>query len=69
MSLTESYRGFAIRLERAGSWQAKIVETSTGALLPTMATALVHEGQAAALLRARKLVDIYADALDCERAA
>ena len=61
--MNETYRGFAIRLERAGSWHAKIFETSTGTMLPTMATALVHEGYAAALARARRLVDIYADAL------
>ena len=61
--MNETYRGFAIRLERAGSWHAKIFETSTGAMLPTMATALVHEGYAAALARARHLVDLYADAL------
>ena len=64
MALNETYRGFAIRLEKAGSWHAKIVETSTGAMLPTMATALFHEGHAAALFRARRLVDIYADALE-----
>lgn len=62
--MNETYRGFAIRLERAGSWHAKIFETSTGTMLPTMATALVHEGSHAALSRARHLIDIYANALE-----
>jgi hypothetical protein len=62
--LDETYRGFAIRLERVGEWHAKIIEMATGALLPTMATALVEEGQATALFRARRLVDVYADALE-----
>lgn len=67
--MNDTYRGFAIRLERGASWRATIVETQTGALLPTMATALMHEGADVALRRARKLVDIYADALDMARAA
>jgi hypothetical protein len=69
MALNETYRGFAIRVERAALWHAKIVEASTGTVLPTMATALADEGAAIAILRARRLVDIYADALEMVRAA
>jgi hypothetical protein len=60
--LDETYRGYTIRLTRSQSWHAVLVEPGTGIVLPTMATALLHEGPAVALARARKLIDIYADA-------
>lgn len=47
---------------RSLSWHAVLVEPGTDIVLPTMATALLHEGPTVALTRARKLIDIYADA-------
>ncbi|MGV3491832.1 MAG: hypothetical protein ACO1OG_10965 [Devosia sp.] len=67
--MNETYRGFTIRLEQAGAWNAKIIEMSTGATLPTMATALLGEGPRMALVRARKLIDVYACALEAIRDA
>jgi hypothetical protein len=60
--LDEIYRGYTIRMTRSLSWHAVLVEPGTGIVLPTMATALLDEGPATALTRARKLIDIYADA-------
>jgi len=52
---------------RSLSWHAVLVEPGTDIVLPTMATALLHEGPAIALTRARKLIDIYADAEEARR--
>ena len=60
--LDETYRGYTIRMTRSLSWHAVLVEPGTDIVLPTMATALLREGPAVALSRARKLIDIYADA-------
>lgn len=62
VGVDETYRGYTIRLQRRQSWHAVLVEPGTGVVLPTMATALLHEGPATVLTRARKLIDIYADA-------
>jgi len=59
VQVDESYRGFIIRLKRAAIWRAVLVETATGATLPTMATALLSEGRGMALERAIGLVDLY----------
>ena len=61
-ALDEIYRGYTIRVTRSGSWHAVLIEPGTRAVLPTMATALAAEGPAMAVTRARKLVDIYAEA-------
>ena len=60
--MDETYRGYTIRLTRSLSWHAVLVEPGTRAVLPTMATALIDEGRAIAVNRARMLIDIYADA-------
>lgn len=65
--MDEIYRGYTIRVTRSLSWHAVLVEPGTGAMLPTMATALLDEGRSVALFRARKLVDIYADAEEARR--
>lgn len=59
--MVEDYRGHLIRIERCCGWSAVITELSTGAELPTKATALTREGRHVALARARQLVDVYAD--------
>ena len=60
--MQEVYRGHVIRLSRTSVWSAVLTEVATGAMLPTKATALEIEGYAVALIRARKLVDMYATA-------
>jgi len=69
--MVEDYRGHLIRIERSAGWSAVITELSTGAELPTKATALSREGRQVALARARQLIDVYADVLPApgERAA
>lgn len=61
-ALDENYRGYTIRVTRKASWHAVLTEPGTRAVLPTMATALAAEGPAMAVTRARKLIDIYAEA-------
>lgn len=61
-ALDDSYRGYIIRVTRAAQWHAILLEPSTGAVLPTKATALLREGRGMAMERARKLVDLYAAA-------
>jgi hypothetical protein len=58
--MVEDYRGHLIRIVRSGGWSAVITELSTGAELPTKATALTREGRHVALARARELIDVYA---------
>jgi len=65
--LVETYRGYTIRLTQGLSWHAVLVEPETGAVLPTMATALLFEGATVAAARARRLIDIYADAEQARR--
>jgi hypothetical protein len=57
--LIEHYRGHRIQLVRARLWDAIIVDTATGATLPTKACALLQEGRAVAVSRARELIDLY----------
>jgi hypothetical protein len=58
----EVYRGHAIDLSCSRLWSAVLTDLATGAMLPTKATALLHEGGEVALGRGRKLVDLYIDA-------
>ena len=60
--LDDSYRGYTISITRSVRWDAVLIETATGLVLPTKATALLGEGRSIAILRARALVDLYANA-------
>jgi hypothetical protein len=57
--LTEKYRGHSIQVTRTRSWDAVIVEAETGIVLPTKATAQLHEGRSVAIARACELIDLY----------
>jgi len=65
--LDDSYRGYTIRVTRASQWHAILIESGTGAVLPTKATALLREGRGVAMDRARDLVDLYAAASEALR--
>ena len=60
--LDDSYRGYTIRITRTTRWDAVLVETATGLIMPTKATSLLREGREVAIVRARALVDLYANA-------
>ena len=60
--LDDSYRGYTIRITRTTRWDAVLIEAATGLVLPTKATSLLREGRDVAIVRARALVDIYANA-------
>jgi hypothetical protein len=62
--LDETYRAYTIRVTRTARWDAILVEPVTGAVLPTKATASLHEGRGVALTRARALIDLYAGVAD-----
>jgi hypothetical protein len=64
LQLDETYRGYTIRLQRMAIWNAVLVDSSTGAVLPTKATALLREGRGVALERAISLVDLYCRGLE-----
>lgn len=66
-ALDDSYRGYTIRVTRAAHWHAILIEPDTGAVLPTKATALLHEGRGVAMDRARGLIDLYATASEALR--
>jgi hypothetical protein len=57
--LTENYRGHRIRITCTRLWDAVLVEADTGVVLPTKATAQLHEGCAVVVARARELIDLY----------
>jgi len=57
--LTENYRGHSIRVTRTRFWDAVIIESETGTVLPTKATAMLHEGRSVAVARACELIDLY----------
>jgi len=57
--LTENYRGHSIRVTRTEFWDAVIIESETGPVLPTKATAMLHEGRSVAVARACELIDLY----------
>lgn len=59
--LDDSYRGYTIRITRATRWDAVLIEAATGLVLPTKATSLLREGRDVAVVRARALVDLYAN--------
>jgi hypothetical protein len=65
--LTENYRGHSIRVTRARFWDAVIIEAETGIVLPTKATAQLHEGRSVAVARACELIDLYMDAAPLEQ--
>lgn len=56
-----NYRGHQIRITRAGVWSAELVELSTGAVLPTKATAGAQEELTVCVERAACLVDLYVE--------
>ena len=60
--LDDSYRGYTIRLARTTRWDAVLIEAATGHVMPTKATSLLREGRDVAIVRARALVDVYANA-------
>ena len=60
--MDDSYRGYTIRITRTTRWDAVLVETTTGLIMPTKATSLLREGREVAIVRARALVDLYANA-------
>ena len=57
--MTETYRGHRITITRTRVWDAIIVEVETGMVLPTKATAMLHEGRLVAIARAHDLIDLY----------
>jgi hypothetical protein len=57
--LNLNYRGHEIRITRAETWSAELVELDTGALLPTKVTAPAIEELIVCVERARCLVDLY----------
>jgi hypothetical protein len=63
----EHYRGHEIRFVDSGSWSAMLVETASGTLLPTKATASISEGISICSARARLLVDRYLDTSPARR--
>lgn len=65
--MIENYRGHSIQVTRARFWDAVITEAETGIVLPTKATALLHEGRLIAIARACELIDLYLDAAPLER--
>ena len=65
--MTENYRGHSIQVTRTRFWDAVIVEARTGIVLPTKATAQLHEGRSVAVARACELIDLYIDASPVER--
>jgi len=65
--LTETYRGHCITITRTRFWDAVIVEAETGTVLPTKATALLHEGRLVAIARACQLIDLYVGGGPLER--
>jgi len=66
--LTENYRGHSIRVTRTRLWDAVIIEAETGIVLPTKATAQLHEGRSVVIARACELIDLYVgDTLPLER--
>lgn len=65
--MTENYRGHSIEVTRARFWDAVITEADTGIVLPTKATAQLHEGPSVAVARACELIDLYIDAAPLER--
>lgn len=65
--MTENYRGHSIEVTRARFWDAVITEADTGIVLPTKATAQLHEGRSVAVARACELIDLYLDAAPLER--
>lgn len=65
--MTENYRGHSIQITRARLWDAVIIEAETGIVLPTKATAQLHEGRSVAVARACELIDLYMDAAPLER--
>lgn len=65
--MTENYRGHSIEVTQSRIWDAVIVEAETGIVLPTKATAQLHEGRSVAVARACELIDLYLDAAPHER--
>ena len=65
--MTENYRGHSIQITRARLWDAVIVEAETGIVLPTKATAMLHEGRSVAMARACELIDLYVGDTPLER--
>jgi hypothetical protein len=59
--LSENYRGHTIWVTCSRLWDAVIVEGETGIVLPTKATAELHEGPLVLMTRARELIDLYVD--------
>lgn len=60
--LDDSYRGYTIRITCTTRWDAVLIEAATGLVMPTKVTSLLRDGRDAALLRARALIDVYANA-------
>ena len=60
--MDDSYRGYTIRITRTTRWDAVLIEAATGQVMPTKSTALFREGRDVAIVRARALVEIYANA-------
>jgi hypothetical protein len=60
--LNEEYRGHCIHVTRSRFWDAVIIEADSGVMLPTKATALLREGEWAAIERAHELIDLYVEA-------
>ncbi len=60
--MDDSYRGYTIRITRGTRWDAVLIEAATGHVMPTKSTALFREGRDVAIVRARALVDVYANA-------
>ena len=65
--MTENYRGHSIRVTRRHFWDAVIIEAATGAILPTKASAQLHEGRSVVIARACELIDLYMNATPAER--
>lgn len=65
--MTENYRGHSIEVTQSRFWDAVIIEAETGIVLPTKATAQLHEGRSVAVARACELIDLYMDAAPLER--
>ena len=57
--MIENYRGHSIQVTRTRFWDAVIVEAESGNVLPTKATAQLHEGRSVAIARACELIDLY----------
>lgn len=65
ITVNREYRGHCIQLTCHRLWDAVIVDTETGVMLPTKATALLREGRGVAIARACKLIDLYVEAGYC----